>query len=359
MLCIFILYISILTHAPPSPPFLTFGARHSHGCGRLYACSPPGGTQCPPFTVLVLVINTHYYYFRRKPDITRIPPYGAFTCIYKECRDLKDQGFGLTSIQGAFICIAHHRKTLGYCITDGTRVSCTRHHIAFDPYLYPFKLNATAPPAWQTFHNLTTAKPQAAIKDFTAPQTTTDLPHTAELPDNSDESDFDPEIPAPANTSVEIDDMQPALIDSDSDEEHMVPAVPEPPMPTGRSTRVRQAPVSFKAPARQTTYQRYNNDGSFRTTRDALVNTKVRKCFPGHGTFQGIITSYYPITDNYHILYDDGDEEVDTYASIQKYIESTPERESCLLVLNLVSSTLPCIRRPRPRLRVLDVCGFV
>ena len=63
MLCIFILYISILTHAPPSPPFLTFGARHSHGCGRLYACSPPGGTQCPPFTVLVLVMNTQYYYY--------------------------------------------------------------------------------------------------------------------------------------------------------------------------------------------------------------------------------------------------------------------------------------------------------
>jgi hypothetical protein len=51
-------YVSILTHTPPSPPFLTFGARHSHGCGRLYACSPPGGTQCQPFTVHVLVINT-------------------------------------------------------------------------------------------------------------------------------------------------------------------------------------------------------------------------------------------------------------------------------------------------------------
>ena len=37
----------------------------------------------------------------------------------------------------------------------------------------------------------------------------------------------------------------------------------------------------------------------------------------------------------------------------------TRERECCLLVLNLVSSTLPCIRQPRPRLRVLDVCGFV
>jgi len=37
------------------------------------------------------------------------------------------------------------------------------------------------------------------------------------------------------------------------------------------------------------------------------------------------------------------------------------ERECvcCLLVLNLVSSTLPCIRQPGPRLRVLDVCGFV
>ena len=58
LLCIFILHVSILTHASPSPPLLTFGARHSHGCGRLYACSPPGGTQCPPFTVHVFVINT-------------------------------------------------------------------------------------------------------------------------------------------------------------------------------------------------------------------------------------------------------------------------------------------------------------
>ena len=35
------------------------------------------------------------------------------------------------------------------------------------------------------------------------------------------------------------------------------------------------------------------------------------------------------------------------------------ERESCLLVLSLVSSTLPCIRQPRLRLRVLGICGFV
>ena len=35
------------------------------------------------------------------------------------------------------------------------------------------------------------------------------------------------------------------------------------------------------------------------------------------------------------------------------------ERECCLLVLNLVSSTLPCIRQPGPRLRELGVCDFV
>jgi hypothetical protein len=68
--------------------------------------------------------------FRTKPDITRVPPNGAVTCIYKERRALKDQSIGLTSIQGAFIGIAYHEKTLGHCITDGTRVSCTRHQIA-------------------------------------------------------------------------------------------------------------------------------------------------------------------------------------------------------------------------------------
>ena len=35
------------------------------------------------------------------------------------------------------------------------------------------------------------------------------------------------------------------------------------------------------------------------------------------------------------------------------------ERECCLLVLSLVSSTLPCIRQPRLRPRVLGICGFV
>jgi len=35
----------------------------------------------------------------------------------------------------------------------------------------------------------------------------------------------------------------------------------------------------------------------------------------------------------------------------------TSERVCCLLVLDLVSSTPPCIRQPGPRVRVLGVCG--
>jgi hypothetical protein len=90
----------------------------------------------------------------RNTDITRIPPYGTFICIHKEHRDLKDQSFGLTSIQEVFIGIAHHRKTLGYCITDGTRVSCIRPHFAFDPYLYPIKRNSVTSVAdVSQFHN--------------------------------------------------------------------------------------------------------------------------------------------------------------------------------------------------------------
>jgi hypothetical protein len=45
--------------------------------------------------------------------------------------------------------------------------------------------------------------------------------------------------------------------------------------------------------------------------------------------------------------------------AFELYSEESPETECCLLVLNLVSSTLPCIRQLGPRLRVLGVCDFV
>ena len=69
------------------------------------------------------------------------------------------------------------------------------------------------------------------------------------------------------------------------------------------------APVQYRPPSRQTKLDRFNNDDAFRKQRTALLQTKVRKFFPGHGTFNGTITAYYPKSDTYHILFEDDDEE--------------------------------------------------
>ena len=61
LLCIFILHVSILTHASPSPPLLTFGTRHSHGCARIYACIRPGN---PVSTICSTCdCNKHNYHY--------------------------------------------------------------------------------------------------------------------------------------------------------------------------------------------------------------------------------------------------------------------------------------------------------
>ena len=64
------------------------------------------------------------------------------------------------------------------------------------------------------------------------------------------------------------------------------------------------------------------------------------------------------VVQGQHMSKDNGDFTDDRYRTCLE-CDAACVSECCLLVLNLVSSTLPCIRRPRPRLRVLDVCGFV
>jgi hypothetical protein len=70
---------------------------------------------------------------------------------------------------------------------------------------------------------------------------------------------------------------------------------------------------------------RYNQDDTYRKQRLDLLKTKVRNFFQGHGVFERTIMSYYPRSDTYHIPFDDGDHELDSYANIQKYIPGTPE----------------------------------
>ena len=52
------------------------------------------------------------------------------------------------------------------------------------------------------------------------------------------------------------------------------------------------------------------------------VNTRIQKYFPGHGTFNGIVTAYYPSHNTYHIRYDDSDDEIISYKSLLRLIEN-------------------------------------
>ena len=60
----------------------------------------------------------------------------------------------------------------------------------------------------------------------------------------------------------------------------------------------------------------YWRDKHFRTLRNRLIGQKVIKQFPGFGDFEGTVTQYGIDTDNYTVLYDDGDEETMTYQDL-------------------------------------------
>ena len=60
----------------------------------------------------------------------------------------------------------------------------------------------------------------------------------------------------------------------------------------------------------------YWRDKQFRTLRNRLVGQKVIKQFPGFGDFEGTVRQYGIDTDNYTVVYDDGDEETMTYQDL-------------------------------------------
>ena len=60
----------------------------------------------------------------------------------------------------------------------------------------------------------------------------------------------------------------------------------------------------------------YWRDKHFRTLRNRLIGQKVIKQFPGFGDFEGTVRQYGIETDNYTVLYDDGDEETMTYQDL-------------------------------------------
>jgi len=131
---------------------------------------------------------------------------------------------------------------------------------------------------------------------------------------------------SPLDPTADLDPDAAAAHDteSDSDEELVVPALEEPALPTRSSRRIHTAPVTYRPWSRQTTLDRLTHDDAFRKQQKALLKTKVLQVLSQTRTFNGTITTYYPKSDTYHILFDDDDEEVYSFANIQKYIPGTP-----------------------------------
>jgi hypothetical protein len=286
-------------------------------------------------------------------DLSRIPPIGAFTCIHVDRRQLKNQSLGLPSIQGAFIGIAIHKAILGYCIyTADHKVHVARHHIAFDSYLYPFQTTYTTPPIWQSYSKL--VRPSTA--DSSTAQDATDITAPPDsLPDNSPAPDA-----SPANEEEEEEEEAPD-IDGEEEEESDVdddaaandadnPAVNEDQDPT--SSKRKRIPNSkyidtSAGTPKQTKLQRYKEDINYQKLRDDLLNTTFVKHFKGHGDYTGTIKEYYPSTDNYYIVYNDGDDEILNYQTIQRYIPGTPEHARNVTAQSIILSFATAVKEAK------------
>ena len=84
----------------------------------------------------------------------------------------------------------------------------------------------------------------------------------------------------------------------------------------GASTKEAQhKPRQTRAPSRS--QQLNQDDPDHKQERD--ISRRFHKSFPPHDTFQGTITEYDPRSDNYAIVYDDGDDEVVSYDAILSY----------------------------------------
>jgi hypothetical protein len=70
---------------------------------------------------------------------------------------------------------------------------------------------------------------------------------------------------------------------------------------------------------------RHDTDEAFRTEQDSLIGKRVTKYFLGHGAFHGTVKEYGIITDNYLLVYDDGDRETIKYPEFLHILPGHPE----------------------------------
>ena len=268
--------------------------------------------------------------FNKQADLSRLPVFGCFCTIYQPRTKRQGGNLALPNIQGVFVGIGTYERTLGFLVintqTQATHV--TRQHLAFDTTLFPYKLKPTAPLLYNNFNNLTNPHAKGSI---------TNTPHSPNADvEASDESDFDPEVinpsePANDQTDIMQEDNLPTTpttlttprkrkrddVSSDSSDDDIV---------TTRSLRPRPLPASpTKVKPSNPKSEKFLTDMTYQTERLSHLNKRIKKHFAGHGTFHGTIKQYGIKTDSYHIVYDDGDDEVMKYKDVLTIIPGTPE----------------------------------
>jgi len=98
------------------------------------------------------------------------------------------------------------------------------------------------------------------------------------------------------------------------------------------SSRQKRPPAAFKARPENPNAQRktnllkrYNSDKKYSDDRNLILDIAIIKKCPGHGSFNGKITEYYPASDNYSITYQDGDSM--SHSNVLKYIRGPKQYE--------------------------------
>ena len=294
--------ITLLLQANLPPKFWPCAIQHSAFLSNYTSRSRAN----PKLTVYELL-------FQKKADMSKVPPFGAYCSIFRARKERKGS-LDLPSTPGIFIGVGIHQKTLGFMVTDPTLSSIyvTRHHLAFDPQIFPLRLKPTAPPLFKNYHKLTN-------NQTTSPGTSTPQPRHPYL-DEEAGSDFDAEAEASpeAPPASERKRKQPdsASDSSDSDSEVITlatrslrPRIPQPTPP----------PKAPKAPLR------YHTDQAYRKERDSLIGQQVIKYFAGYGTYKGYVREYGIKTDNYLVVYDDGDTETIKYDDLLSLLPTRPE----------------------------------
>jgi len=180
----------------------------------------------------------------------------------------------------------------------------------------------------ETFHNLT----QAAAQDGTQ-KATPSTEHQVAPEYASSASDIDD------SSCVEIQEVFETISQEKTDKQDSYESDLESEDDNNESTRIsskqKRPPAVFTVrPANPFTERKTNlrkhckSDKAYSDNCNSVLYIAITKRFPGHGSFDGKITEYHLVSDNYSITYQDGDSQVMSHSNVLKYVKGTKQYDA-------------------------------